>query len=188
MTKLVCLALSGVDSLLKHVSYPERGGIHNWCLHHLVRNDTFTPSSLCISNEVDAGDNFISNLNESSNMGDDGDEHERPRQANRRGMNYFGSILLVSSSSIIFTPLLENFPSLAPNGWEILIWLAWGYAIFAYSIIFLIVNNVFRFLENKKPNLFPSHTNRNWLKNLKTPGLSLLIWFVLIIVLWNIPV
>ena len=137
---------------------------------------------------VDAGDNFISNLNESSNMGDDEYEHERPRQANRRGMNYFGSILLGSSSSIIFTPLLENFPSLAPNGWEILIWLAWGYAIFAYSIIFLIVNNVFRFLENKKPNLFPSHTNRNWLKNLKTPGLSLLIWFVLIIVLWNIPV
>ena len=95
---------------------------------------------------VDAGDNFISNLNESSNMGDDEYEHERPRQGNRRGMNYFGSFLLCSSSSIIFTPLLENFPSLAPNGWEILIWLALGYAIFAYSIILLIVNNVFRFL------------------------------------------
>ena len=137
---------------------------------------------------VDAGDNFISNLNESSNMGDDEYEHERPRQGNRRGMNYFGSFLLCSSSSIIFTPLLENFPSLAPNGWEILIWLALGYAIFAYSIILLIVNNVFRFLENKRLDLSPSPTTRNWVKNLKTLGLSLLLWFALIIVLWNIPV
>ena len=121
-------------------------------------------------------------------MGDNEYEHERPRQANRKGMNYFGLFLLFSSSSIIFTPLLENFPSIAPNGWEILIWLAWGYAIFAYSIILLIVNNVFRFLENKRSNLSPSPQNRNWIKNLKTLGLSLLLWFALIIVLWNIPV
>ena len=121
-------------------------------------------------------------------MGDDENEHERPRKANRRGMNYFGLFLLFSSSSIIFTPLLENFPSIAPNGWEILIWLALGYAIFVYSIILLIVNNVFRFLENQRVNLSTSPPNRNWLKNLKTLGVSLLLWFALIIILWNIPV
>ena len=138
--------------------------------------------------EVGAGDNFISNLNENSIMGDDENEHERPRKADRRGMNYFGLFLLFSSSSVIFTPLLENFPSIAPNGWEILIWLAWGYAIFAYSIILLIVNNVFRFLENQRVNLSTSPPNRNWLKHLKTLGVSLLLWFALIIILWNIPV
>ena len=101
-------------------------------------------------------------------MGNDEDESERPRKADRRGLNYFGLFLLFSSSSIIFTPLLENFPGLAPNGWEILIWLAWGYAIFAYSIILLIVNNVFRFLENQRADRSPSKPTRNWLRNIKT--------------------
>jgi hypothetical protein len=121
-------------------------------------------------------------------MGDDEDESERLRKANRRGLNYFGLFLLFSSSSIIFTPLLENFPSLAPNGWEILIWLAWGYAIFAYSIILLIVNNVFRFLENKRTDRSPSQPTRNWLRNLKTLGMSLLLWFGFLMILWNLPV
>jgi hypothetical protein len=121
-------------------------------------------------------------------MGDDENEHVHPRKANRRGMNYFGLFLLFSSSSIIFTPLLENFPSIAPNGWEILIWLALGYAIFVYSIILLIVNNVFRFLENQRVNRSTSPPNQNWLNNLKTLGVSLLLWFALIIILWNIPV
>jgi len=121
-------------------------------------------------------------------MGDDENEHERPRKANRRGMNYCGLFLLFSSSSIIFTPLLENFPSVAPNGWEILIWLAGGYAMFTFSIILLIVNNVFRFLENQKSDGSPSHPTRNWLKNFKTLGTSLLLWFALIIILLNIPV
>ena len=111
-------------------------------------------SQLWTAIEVHVGDNFMFNMNESSRMSDD--EHERPRKANGRGLNCFGLLLLISSSSILFTPLLENFPSIAPNGWEILIWLAWGYAIFAYSIILLIVNNVFRFLERKKANLSPS--------------------------------
>ena len=121
-------------------------------------------------------------------MGDDEDESERLRKANRRGLNYFGLFLLFSSSSIIFTPLLENFPSLAPNGWEILIWLAWGYAIFAYSIILLIVNNVFRFLENQRAHRSTPKPTRNWLRNLKTLGTSLLLWFALLILLWNLPV
>ena len=141
-------------------------------------------------------------------MGDDEIEHGRLKQSNRKGMNYFGLLLFFSSSSIIFTPLLENFPSIAPNGWEILIWLAWGYAILAYSIILLIVNNVLRFIENQREDLSPFSTkrnwlsdlenqgentsplppNRNWLKNLNTLGMSLLLWFALIIVLWTIPV
>ena len=121
-------------------------------------------------------------------MGDDEDESEHPRKANRRGLNYFGLLLLLSSSSIIFTPMLEHFPSLAPNGWEILIWLAWGYAIFTYSIILLIVNNVFRFLENQRADRSTSEPTRNWLRNLKTLGTSLLLWFALLIILWNLPV
>ena len=121
-------------------------------------------------------------------MGDDEDESERLRKANRRGLNYFGLFLLFSSSSIIFTPLLENFPSLAPNGWEILIWLAWGYAVFAYSIVLLIVNNVFRFLENSRADMSTSHPTRHWLKNLKTLAISFLLCFALIIVVWTVPV
>ncbi len=121
-------------------------------------------------------------------MSDDEDESKRPRGSNRKGLNYFGLFLFFSSSSIIFTPLLENFPSLAPNGWEILIWLAWGYAIFAYSIILLIVNNVFRFLEKQRADGFPSQPTRNWLRNLKTLGTSLLLWFALLLILWNLPV
>ena len=83
-------------------------------------------------------------------MGDDEHESDLPKKVNIGGLNYFGLFLLFSSSSIIFTPLLENFPNLAPNGWEILIWLAWGYAVFAFSIILLIVNNVFRFYRKPK--------------------------------------
>ena len=127
-------------------------------------------------------------MNGNPYMGDDKNEHERPRKGNRRGMNYFGLFLLFSSSSIIFTPFLENYPSLAPNGWEILIWLAWGYAIFAYSIILLIVNNVFRFLENQRADGSPSQPTRTWLRNLKTLGTSLLLWFAFLIILWNLPV
>jgi len=142
-----------------------------------------SPSWTC--NEADTGGNFIPDPNESPHMGYDVDEHERLRKANRKGLNYFGLFLLLSSSSVIFTPLLENFPSLAPNGWEILMWLALGYAIFLYSIILLIVNNLFRFLENQRANPSPLPLNRNWLKNLKTLGVSLLLWFGLIVILWN---
>ena len=127
-------------------------------------------------------------MNGNPYMEDDEDESGSPRKANRRGLNYFGLFLLFSSSSIIFTPLLENFPSLATNGWEILIWLAWGYAIFTYSIILLIVNNVFRFLENQRADRSTSEPTRNWLRNLKTLGTSLLLWFALLIILWNLPV
>jgi hypothetical protein len=123
---------------------------------------------------------------ENPHMGDDEHEPERSRKANRTGLNYFGLILLFSSSSVIFTPLLENFPSLAPNGWEILIWLAWGYAIFAYSIVLLFVNNVFRFLENRRADGSASHPSRNWLRNLKTLGTSLLVWVALILILWTL--
>ena len=118
-------------------------------------------------------------------MGDDEDECGRLRTTNRNGLNYFALFLLFSSSSIIFTPLLENFPSLAPNGWEILIWLAWGYAIFSFSIILLIVDKVFGFLEYQRTEWSTSHPARHWLKNLKTLGTSLLLWFGLIIISWT---
>ncbi len=121
-------------------------------------------------------------------MGANEDEGKHPRKADRRGMNYFGLFLLFSSSSVIFTPLLEHFPALAPNGWEILIWLAWGYAIFTYAIILLIVNKLFQFLENQSADLSASQPTRNWLINLKTLGMSLLLWFAFLIILWNLPV
>ena len=118
-------------------------------------------------------------------MGDDEDESERLRTTSRNGLNYFALFLLFSSSSIIFTPLLENFPGLAPNGWEILIWLAWGYAIFFFSIILLIVNKVFGSPENQRTESSPSHPTRHWLKNLKILGTSLLLLFGLIIIIWT---
>ena len=121
-------------------------------------------------------------------MGANEEEGKHPRKADRRGMNYFGLFLLFSSSSVIFTPLLENFPSLAPNGWEILIWIAGGYAIFAYAIILLIVNNVFQFLGNQRADWSTSQPTRNWVRNLKILGMSLLLWFALLTILWNLPV
>jgi hypothetical protein len=121
-------------------------------------------------------------------MSDDKGGGQHSRKGNRRGLNYLGLFLLFSSASFIFTPLLENFPSLAPNGWEILIWLAWGYAVFAYSIVLLIVNNVFRFLENSRADMSTSHPTRHLFKNLKTLAISFLLWFALIIVVWTVPV
>jgi len=100
-------------------------------------------------------------------------------------LNYFGVFLLFSSSLIIFTPFMEQFPGVAPNGWEILIWLAWGYAVFAYSIFFLFVTNLFKFIEEKKEDSNTSPPVRYWVKNLKIMGLSFLIWIASIIIFWN---
>ena len=58
--------------------------------------------------------------------------------------NYLGVFLLVGSSTIIFTPFLELFPNIAPNGYEALYWIAWGIGIFIFSIIILIVTNVLK--------------------------------------------
>ena len=91
-----------------------------------------------------------------------GDEHETQEIKKRHyaGLNYFGAFLLIASSSIIFTPLLENFQNeCCPNGWEVLIWLAWGYAIFSFAIILLITTNVIRFLENKE-RISPGYMQR----------------------------
>ena len=121
-------------------------------------------------------------------MSADENEGKHPRKADRRGMNYFGFSLLFCSSSVIFTPLLEHFPGVAPNGWEIWIWLAWGFAIFTYAIILLIVNNVFQFLGNQSADWSASQPTRNWLRNLKTLGMSLLLWFGFLMILWNLPV
>jgi len=80
---------------------------------------------------------------------------------------------------------MEQFPGVAPNGWEILIWLAWGYAVFAYSIFFLFVTNLFKFIEDKKEVSNTSPPVRYWVKNLKIIGISFLIWIASIIIFWN---
>lgn len=118
-----------------------------------------------------------------------GDEHETQgiRKRHYAGLNYFGAFLLIASSSIIFTPLLESFQDeCCPNGWEVLIWLAWGYAIFTFAIILLITTNVIRFLENKRANESGIHATRNWVKNFKILGTSLVLWFTLIIIFWTL--
>jgi uncharacterized membrane protein len=121
------------------------------------------------------------------NMGGDEHESEYPRKRHYAGLNYFGVFLLISSSSIIFTPLLENFQNeCCPNGWEVLIWLALGYAIFSFAIILLITTNVVRFLEKKRADESESHATRNWVKNFKILGTSLLLWFTLIIMFWTL--
>ena len=140
-----------------------------------------------ISVEVNVGVTFIHNPNGTPIMGVDGVEGQHPIKASGKGLNYLGSFLLISSSSIIFTPLLENFPGLAPNGWEILVWILWGIAIFAYAVILLIVNNVFRFLENQSADRSTSQPTRNWVRNLKTLGTSFLLWCALWIILWTLP-
>ena len=161
------------------------------CARYLIPRDELNDSFNSPKEHLNSGQcrcYLYSNSEYTPSMGDERMKVYAREKPARRGLNYFAFFLLFSSSSIIFTPLLENFPNLAPNGWEILIWLAWGYAIFSYSIILLIVNNVFRFLENRRSNLSPSPPSRNWLKNLKTLGMSLLLWFALLIILWSIPV
>ena len=119
-------------------------------------------------------------------MGDDEDDGKHPRKDNKKGLNYFGLLLLFGSSSILFTPLLQNFPGLPPNAWVFLFWWHLGWvAIFSYSIILLIVNNVFRFLENRRSDRSTSPINQNQLSKIDSLLTSLLLWFALILILWT---
>ena len=88
-------------------------------------------------------------------MGDDEDKGKRPRGSTRRVLNYFGLFLLFLSLGFIFAPavfapLFLNYFSVADAVVAFYFWTIVNYFIFAFSIILLIVNNVFRFFENQR--------------------------------------
>ena len=119
-------------------------------------------------------------------MDNDEDDGKHPRKDNKKGLNYFGFLLLFASSSILFTPLLQNFPGLRSNAWVFLFWWHLGWVtIFSYSIILLIVNNVFRFFENRSSDRSTSPINQNRLSKIDSLLTSLLLWFALILILWT---
>ena len=58
-------------------------------------------------------------------------------------LNYFGLFLLATSIFVYFAPAM--FPSLAPNGWEGIAWIAWSLAIFILAIIVFLITNLSKF-------------------------------------------
>ena len=118
-------------------------------------------------------------------MDDDEDESQRPRGSTRRVLNYFGLFLLFLSLSFIFEPVM--FAPLFLNYFgegafpAFYFWIFVNYYIFAFSIILLIVNNVFRFFEKRRADRSQSQPTPNWLINLKVLAISLVILFVPII-------
>jgi len=83
-------------------------------------------------------------------------ESKRPRGFIGKIINYFGLFLLFSSSAFIVAPELFGplFFSLSADISEAVVyfyfWSFVSYFIFAFSIILLIVNNVFRFFRKPK--------------------------------------
>ena len=60
-------------------------------------------------------------------------------------MNYFGLFLLSASIIVFLIPVF--FPGVAPNGYEVLVYVAWGTVIFVFAMIFLVITNLFKFLS-----------------------------------------
>ena len=102
-------------------------------------------------------------------MDDDEDESQRPSDSKRKGLDYFGLFLLVSSLSIFFIPGLDGELYLL------------ALAILPFSMVLLIVNTVFQFFEKRRADRSQSQPTPNWLINLKVLAISLVILFVPII-------
>ena len=92
-------------------------------------------------------------------------------------LNYFGLFLLATSIIVTFAPAM--FPSLAPNGWEVIAWLGWGLAIFILAMIVLLITNLFRFFSKNNHDENDSSTGISWLTIIKVPLLIGLIVFAL---------
>ena len=112
-------------------------------------------------------------------MDDDEDESQRPRGPKRKGLDYFGLFLLVSSLIILFNP--DYIIILVSNEWQFWGLLLSALAILAFSIILLIVNTVFQLFEKRRADRSQSQPTPNWLINLKVLAISLVILFVPII-------
>ena len=119
-------------------------------------------------------------------MDDDEDESQRPRGSIRRVLNYFGLFLLFLSLSFIFEPVM--FAPLFLNYFgegafpAFYFWTVVNFFILAFSIILLIVNNVFRFFEKRRADRSPSQPTPNWLINRKVVTITLVLYFVPIII------
>lgn len=61
----------------------------------------------------------------------------------------FGLVLIIISFGIYITP--GFFPSVAPNGWEVLTWIAWAMVFFVVGILSLVVGILALIFPSKKP-------------------------------------
>ena len=103
-------------------------------------------------------------------MDDDEDESKRPSDSKRKGLDYFGLFLLVSSLSIFFIPGLAGELYLL------------ALAILPFSMVLLIVNTVFQSFEKRRADRSPSQPTPNWRINLKVVTITLVLCFVPIII------
>lgn len=92
-------------------------------------------------------------------------------------LNYFGLFLLATSIIVTFAPAM--FPSLAPNGWEVIAWVGWGLAIFILAMIVFLITNLFKFFSKNNHEENDSSTGTSWLTIIKVPLLIGLIVFAL---------
>jgi hypothetical protein len=92
-------------------------------------------------------------------------------------LNYFGLILLSASIIVFLIPVL--FPGVAPNGYEVLAYVAWGAVIFIFAMIFLVITNLFKFLSKDDDNNSEPKSTINWFSIIKVPILALILMYPL---------
>ena len=107
-------------------------------------------------------------------------------ERNYRRLNVVGIVLFVGSLTISFTPFLEFFPGIAPNGYEAFFWIAMGYAVFSYSIVLLFVINFSRSRLNNNDGGSEKTPSSNWWTNIKILVTSIVCWFVLLMLFWSL--
>jgi O-antigen/teichoic acid export membrane protein len=66
---------------------------------------------------------------------DDGIDNDKPKNKEEITSNSLGLALILISVGIFFTPAF--FPSVAPNGWEVVTWITWAMVFFVVGILAL---------------------------------------------------
>lgn len=92
-------------------------------------------------------------------------------------LNYFGLFLLVTSIIVAFAPAI--FPSLAPNGWEVIAWIGWGIGIFILAMIVLVITNLFNFFSKGDELKSESKSDISLFTILRIPILVLILMYPL---------
>ena len=92
-------------------------------------------------------------------------------------LNYFGLFLLSASIIVFLIPVF--FPGVAPNGYEVLVYIAWGTVIFIFAMIFLVITNLFKFLSKDDDNNSEPKSSISWFTIIKVPILTLILMYPL---------
>ena len=92
-------------------------------------------------------------------------------------LNYFGLFLLSASIIVFLIPVF--FPGVAPNGYEVLAYVAWGTVIFIFAMIFLVITNLFKFLSKEDDNNSEPNSSISWFTIITVPILALILMYPL---------